>query len=238
MNIGVICEGSYTDRPLLEKVLSHKFPKTQFCIHARDKKAIFFPCYEDINSLISKKVTHIAILWDLLPVGHQMAIASQWSEKPNRGEQRRMLIDKLANSGHLNTLAKNAVKNLACRYGFCGDETILQTSVTLQLICVCYAIDGWLLSDEYVLKKLASTSSHQVSELTPSPEAPDRCQNPAGLLTRLFRSAPNRRYRFYNKHSHNEDIVNAYIENNRLDKMRASSSYARLIDTFAAWGAS
>lgn len=238
MKYGIICEGSHTDKPVLEKVLLHNFPNTQFSIVARDKKAVFYPCYEDINSLVTQQINNIIIIWDLLPVGHQMAVASQWSEKPSRGEQRKMLVEKLINSDQLMLPAKEAIKNLSYRYGFGDVNDMVSTPVSIQLICVCYALDGWLLSDEYVLRRLASTNAHPVNTLSPSPDRPDFCQNPAGQLTKIFKSAPNKRFRYFNKHTHNASIIQEYIDTGRLDKLRASHSYSRLIDTLAAWGAS
>ncbi|MCP4146195.1 MAG: hypothetical protein GY757_00460, partial [bacterium] len=156
MKIGIICEGRHTDRPVLEKILLHKFPGHEFEISARDKKAIFLPCFQDINTLVSKGISKIMILWDLLPVGNKMAVSSQWSEKPNRKEQRKMLLQKLVDSEELNERARECVRNLYRRYGFMAGEGN-QTGLDIRLVCICYTMDGWLLSDEKTIKQMGST---------------------------------------------------------------------------------
>ncbi len=234
MKIGIICEGEYTDKPVLEEILQHKFPNHDFKIIARDKKAIFLPCFQDINHLIQEGISRIAIVWDLLPVGKRMAISSQWSEKPNRREQRQMLLQKLVGSDELHDHARTCFNNLCIRYGFI-DGTNSYSPLDIRLICICYTMDGWLLSDDRVLKKLGSTNAHPVNNLEPSPTLPDRNQNPVRELTAIFKRCPNKRFKHYNKHQHNGVIVRAYIEEGRIDRMRVSGSYARLIDTIQEW---
>lgn len=237
MNIGIVCEGAETDKPVLGLILEHKFPKTTFEIIARDKKAIFSTCYEDIASLQQSGMQHIAVVWDLLPVGHQMSVASQWSEKPSRKEQREVFLRSLDTEENPHVEIRTAARSLLVNYGFDEGEVAADPMVNLKLICVCYALDGWILSDGRVIRQLGSTPAHQM-ELNPPLEDPDRCKNPAGLLTRVFRSAPNKRFRFYNKHQHNAEIVRAYIDQGRLDRMSSSSSYQRMIDVLRGWGAS
>lgn len=234
MRIGIICEGGNTDKPVLEKILDHKFPDHQFEVIGRSKEAIFLPCFTDINSLIEKEITKILILWDLLPVGKQMAIASQWSEKPSRSEQRKMLLQKFITCDELNIDAKNCCRNLSIGYGFEAGK-ITPTPVDIRLVCICYAMDGWLLSDENTLKRLASSNVRKVQRLDPRPSKPDLCTNPAGELMRIFKNSPNKRYQNYNKYMHNKDVINAYINGGRLDKMRTSLSYSRFIDVINEW---
>ncbi len=237
MKVGILCEGERTDGPVLEILLQECFPNTEFHISARDKMSIFTVPHVDINAFLESGCCHIVVLWDLLPVGRQMAVASQWSEKPNRKEQRETLLTCLAASEGLSYDAKIAVQSLQARYEFIEGEPDPAPNLNLELVCVCYAMDGWLLSDETTLKKLAGTDSHAVRELSPAVQEPDRCVNPSGLLARIFKGVPNKRYRYYNKHTHNVDIVRKYIEFRRIDKMRASSSFSRLIDTLQTWGA-
>jgi len=237
MNIGVICEGAETDKPVLKLILEHKFPNTTFEIIARDKKAIFSTCYEDIAALQQSGMQHIAVVWDLLPVGHQMPVPSQWSEKPSRKEQRETFLRNIDTEQNPHVEIRATARSLLLNYGFEQGGVAADTTINLKLICVCYALDGWILSDDRVIRKLGSTDSRNM-ELTPSLEAPDRCMNPAGLLTKVFRSAPNKRFRYYNKHQHNAEIVRAYIDQGRLDKMCCSSSYQRMIDVLHGWGAS
>ncbi len=236
MKIGIICEGEHTDKPVLEKILSHKFPGHTFEIIARDKKAIFLPCFQDINSLVSKGISNIIILWDLLPVGHKMAVASQWSEKPNRKEQRKMLLRKLVESEELDERARRCVRELYHRYGF-GNGEGNGGGLDIRLVCICYTMDGWLLSDEKTLKQLGSSGSRPVTKLEPSPGKPDQSQKPVEQLTRIFKRCPNKRFKFYNKHTHNEVIIQAYIDNGRLDALHASSSYSRLVTVIEEWTA-
>ena len=236
MKVGIICEGAETDKPVLELILEHKFPNTTFEIIARDKKAIFSTCYEDIASLQQSGIQHIAVFWDLLPIGHQMSVASQWSEKPSRKEQREVFLRNLDTEQNPYPEIRTTARSLLVNYGF-QEGDAANTTINIKLICVCYTLDGWILSDDRVIRQLGSTNAHQM-ELNPGLEDPDRCKNPAGLLTRVFRSAPNKRYRFYNKHQHNAEIVRAYIDQGRLDKLSCSSSYQRMIEALQGWGAS
>lgn len=234
MKIGIICEGEHTDKPVLEKILSHKFPGHEFEIISRDKKAIFLPCFQDINTLINKGIANILVIWDLLPVGYKMAVSSQWSEKPNRQEQRKMLLQKLVDSEELNERAKECFKSLYNRYGFMTGEG-KPTELDIRLVCICYSLDGWLLSDEKTLKQLGSSESHPITKLEPKPGNPDQCQKPVEQLTRIFKRCPNKRFKYYNKHTHNEIIIQAYIDNGRLDTLQASGSYCRLIEVIEEW---
>lgn len=238
MKIGIICEGENTDAPVINEILKHKFPNTSFEIIARDKKAIFTSCHLDINSLRIRQCDHIVVLWDLLPVGKQMTVASQWSEKPNRREQKKMFLEKLTVLGDEYLEIKNTASTMLEHYGFIENSGVFASFFNLKLICVCYAMDGWLLSDERIIKELASTKSHKVSYLSPSLECPDDCRNPAGLLTRVFKNSPNKRFRYYNKYTHNIEIVKKYIQYDRMDIIeRSSLSYSRLIFTLRSWGA-
>jgi len=237
MKVGILCEGERTDGPVLEELLTAYFPNSEFLISARDKKSIFTVPHVDVEAFLQAGCRHIVILWDLLPVGSQMAVASQWSEKPNRREQRETLLNCLATTEDLSADARVAIQSLQARYEFIDGEPNPAPNLNLQLVCVCYTMDGWLLSDESTLKYLASTPAHPVDEISPAVQAPDLCMNPAGLLTKMFKGTPNRRYRYYNKHTHNIEIVRAYIARGRVKKLRASSSFARLTDTLHGWGA-
>lgn len=236
MKVGIICEGENTDAPVLEEILKHKYPNTDFKIVARDKKAIFSTCHLDIDELLGKGFNNIAVIWDLLPVGKQMIVASQWSDKPSRREQKKMFLEKLTNPEDISISVEKTAITLMEQYGF-KDNNATQPRFNLKLICICYTMDGWLLSDDTTIRKIASTDEHPVRTLTPSLEKPDLCKNPAGLLTRIFRGSPNKKIRFYNKFTHNIDIVKKYISDGRIDTMKCSSSYTRLIDTLNEWGA-
>jgi len=136
MNIGIICEGADTDKPVLELILAHKFPRTTFKIIARDKKAIFSTCYEDIATLQQSGMQHIAVVWDLLPVGHQMPVASQWSEKPSRKEQRETFLRNLDTEQNPHVEIRAVARSLLASYGFAGDEAAAAPADNLKLICV------------------------------------------------------------------------------------------------------
>lgn len=236
MNIGIICEGAQTDKPVIEMILNHKFPNTNFVIIARDKKAIFSTCYEDIADLQRFNIRHIAVVWDLLPVGHQMPVASQCSGKPSRKEQRYKFLQNLDTDQNPHIEIRTAARSLLVDYGFQKDVAVAVTTINIKLICVCYTLDGWLLSDNQVIRKVGSSSIREMECV--SLEDPDRCKNPAKLLTKVFKSAPNKRFRFYNKHQHNAEIIRHYINQGKLDMLSASSSYQRMIDTMHGWGAS
>ncbi|NDY55824.1 hypothetical protein G3N56_03590 [Desulfovibrio sulfodismutans] len=235
MKIGIICEGAETDKPVIELILKHKFPSTTFEIIARDKRAIFSTCYEDIADLLRSGIQHIAVVWDLLPVGHQMPAASQWSEKPSRKEQRHAFLRNLDTDQNPHGEIRTAARAMLVNYGFEETPAVAATMINIKLICVCYTLDGWLLSDSQVIRRVGSSPIREME--CASLEAPDRCINPAGLLTKVFRSAPNKRFKFYNKHQHNIEIIRSYIDQGKLDKLCASLSYQRMISTIQGWGA-
>ncbi len=80
MRIGIVCEGEYTDKPVLELILHHLFPSTEFDIDGVDSKEVI---YRDIDLLLTNLANDGAqrtmILWDRHPAGLQMPVPSQRS---------------------------------------------------------------------------------------------------------------------------------------------------------------
>lgn len=241
MKIGILCEGELTDAPVLKTLLQSQFPEVDFCIRGVSKATIFTNADGELISMFNtKKVERAIILWDLLPIGKQLAVNSQQSDKPKRREQRSRLLELLCNStiltGHLN----NQAHALAQRYGFSFAKANASQPTSkddlFTLICVCYEMDGWLLSDQNLLCNLASTNSHQINRMEPNPREPDKCMQPTSALKRFFSTAPNRAYRFYAKHSHNYLIAEEYVKQGRVDIILGSSqSFQRVVGTIKEW---
>src|SRR5437762_334027 len=241
MKIGILCEGEFTDEPVLKTLLQSQFPEVDFFIRGVSKAIIFTnPDGELISMFNTKKVERAIILWDLLPVGKQLAVNSQQSDKPKRREQRSKLLELLCNSTTLPDHLKNQALVLAQRYGFPFAKVNASQSTSkddlFTLICICYEMDGWLLSDHKLLCNLASTNSHQVNRMEPNSGEPDKCMQPTSALKRFFSTSPNSRYRYYTKHSHNNLIAKEYVEQGRLDTiLQSSQSFQRVVGTIGKW---
>jgi hypothetical protein len=235
--IGIICEGEVSDAPVLELILEHLFPGDdfEFNIDGVSKRDIFSSPDVLLVNQFNNGAERVLIIWDLLPLGHQMGTPSQWSEKPNRKEQRQMLLKTICESETLPPRLLQQARHLACRYGFVeGDEPHPNDGDDLfKLVCICYTLDGWLLADEGVLEDVASTNSRR-AERCRMPR-PDRCQKPVSELRRYFSCSPNKWLRYYNKIEHNRVIARAYIERGRVERMRVSESFCRVIDAIAQW---
>jgi hypothetical protein len=237
LTIGILCEGAQTDALVLELLLRHKFPPPQvnFIFQGVSKADIFGDPSPWINLLIKKGAERIIVVWDITPTGVGMAVPAQWSGRPNRSEQRRMLLQKMAASPTLPPKLLDQVNNLAYRYGFLEANPPAMIHEQLHLVCVCYTLEAWLISDHQVLCELASSRERKITRLDSPPAQPDHCPVPSRSLARCFRSAPNKRLRYYNKHEHNRLIAQKYIELHRVDSMRASQSFRRLVDTISGW---
>jgi len=238
MTVGILCEGGETDAPVLELILSHLFPDTTFVICGVSKRAIFDAGDQLLGDLFGKAVDRVIILWDLLPLGNQMGVASQWSEQPRRREQRQMLLQLLSRSEKLDSLLQQQARFYEHKYEF-SEESVAHPNNEcnlFELVCVCYSLDGWLLSDHSLLCELASTDEHTMRRLDPDPGKPDQCLNPALALKRVLGKAPNKRWRYYNKHIHNRQIAEAYIRKGRVDRLRRSDSFRRVEEAIRRWG--
>ncbi|RCJ29560.1 hypothetical protein A6769_35505 [Nostoc punctiforme NIES-2108] len=236
MKIGILCEGEKTDAPVINTLLKHLFPSVEFFIRGKTKEAIFKAGDIELEKIFSEEsVERALIVWDLLPLGHQMGVSCQWSEKPSRSEQRQMLLNLLCNSEHLSNSLKQQALHLANRYKFvnCDVEHPNGKEDLFKLISVCYTCDGWLLSDGSVLKDLASSNSRQAERW--NPPDPDRCQNPAGELKRYFGQGYNKRLKYFNKSDHNIVITEEYIKQGKVESMLNSSSFSRMIYAIKQW---
>lgn len=237
MKIGIICEGGNTDAPVIKLILEHRFQGTdvKFHIQGVSKKDIFGSGDVLLLEMFNNGADRALIIWDLLPTGLKMGVASQWSEKPSRAEQRQMLLRKLCASEVLPDNIRQQAHHLNGRYGFIETQTAHPNGDDdfFKLACVCYALEGWLITDKSVLHTLASSKAREAEKA--SPPHPDRCQKPATWLGEYFGRSPNKRLQYYNKSQHNTVIAQAYLENGRVDKMRKSDSFCRVVDAIEAW---
>ena len=249
MKIGILCEGELTDAPVLKTLLQSQFPeqaiftdkgwrqtpnsqlpKDNFIfIRGVSKDVIFADADGQLISMFNtQKVERAIILWDLLPVGHKLAVNSQPPNmpKPKRSAQRPTLLKLLCGSKHLPADLRNQAHILAQRYSFPFTKANPLQSTSqddlFTLICVCYETEGWFLSDQRLLCKLASTSSHQITRMQPDPGEPDKCMYPTPALKEFFSNSPNKRFNVSMlKHTHNNLIANEYVNQDKVDTIRA-----------------
>src|SRR5258708_12931062 len=84
MKIGILCEGEFTDAPVLETLLQSQFPEVEFFIRGVSKAIIFTIADVELISMFNtKKVERAIILWDLLPIGKHLPFNIQHPDKPN-----------------------------------------------------------------------------------------------------------------------------------------------------------
>jgi hypothetical protein len=98
-----------------------------------------------------------------------------------------------------------------------------------QVVCVCYTLDGWLLANGQVLSEMAQLGDRY------DPPHPDECERPVRELTRYFGRGKNKWFRYFNKVQHNQAIARAYRDAGKIETMRASQSYCRVVDTLKVW---
>lgn len=237
MKIGILCEGEKTDEPVLKLLLESLFPQIDLVVRGVSKKFIFEHADTALKLMFEdSNVERFLVIWDLLPLGRGMGVECQWSEKPKRVEQREKLLKLLCDSSSLPGPLSLQARHLAYRYQFNDTEVPHPNGNDdiLKLVCVCYAMDGWLLSDKGLLCQLLSTAAHQ-HKLKSDPGLPDTCKNPAQALKKCCSCAPNKRMRYYNKMEHNAVIAKAYVENGNVNKMRISGSFCRVADSIKEW---
>jgi len=241
MKIGILCEGEFSDKPVLEVLLKDQFPGVDFLIRGVDKRVIFSAADAELAIMFNKfNVERALILWDLIPLAGQGGVKSQQSTKANRREQRRMLLELLCNSTYLPQHLYNQALTLSQRYNFrSSQEAIVQNpgqEDLFTLVCVCYELDSWLLSDHDILCELASTESRRMKRLRSNPGEPDKCQNPTAALITIFSEAYSKRFRHYNKHTHNALIAKEYVKQNKVNTIRKSSeSFRRVVNSIERW---
>src|SRR5690242_5510190 len=117
--IGILCEGAETDAPVLQMLLEHCFPPQQarFIVQGVSKADIFSKPGLWLSYLFDQGAERALIVWDLLPPGMGMGVASQWSERPNRAEQRQMLLQVICSSENLPGQIRQHAQHLTYRYG-------------------------------------------------------------------------------------------------------------------------
>jgi hypothetical protein len=160
--------------------------------------------------------------------------------KPKRSAQRHTLLKLLCGSKHLPPDLHNQAHILAQRYDFpfAKANPLQSTSQDdlFTLICVCYETEGWFLSDQRLLCKLASTPSHQITRMQPDPGEPDKCMYPAPVLKEFFKNSWGTRFKRYLKPTHGNQIAREYVKNGSVGKIvKSSQSFERLVSTIKGW---
>lgn len=242
MKIGVLCEGAKTDQQVLELFLNYVFKdhNVSFMCEGVSKKDLFDE--EGYGALLlydlfSRGVDRALIVWDLIPTGVKNGIPSQWSERPSRREQRQMFLERLRESEDMSENLRQQARYLYMKYGF--DVTAVEHPNGgvdfFKLVCVCYTLDGWFLSDRHFLRQLATGSFARPAEPCAN-EHPDRCKNPVAILETHFERGYNPAYKGYNKMQHNLLLAQAYCDNNKVHRIKRSSrSFRRLIEAVEGW---
>ena len=230
MKIGVICEGEKTDGPVLKKLLEAEFPDVTLDIRATSKKVIFSAIGPLIDDLVAKACQHVAIVWDLHPVGTQMSVSSQTaSADPCQLDQRRTLLEVAQKTSQ--TCQKD-VEHLRRRYGFSHGD--LEENPRVCLICFCESFDAAFLSDHKLLQELASSEVRR-AEPHPKIRTPENVHRPQEVLRQYFRRGHNRRLKYFNKCEHNIVLAKAFVEGGKLQKLRSHPGYSRLVNIFESW---
>jgi hypothetical protein len=244
VKIGVICEGANTDEKTLNLIFGHHFRteiargKATFEVRGHSKREIFSQSDIILADMFQNRgVDKALIIWDLLPAGVRMGVASQWSERPNRKEQRNVLLRTLCESEHLPLHLREHARYLNHKYCFWvydDLDSFKKPSDYFCLVCVCYALDGWLLAEPEILRDLASSKNRQAE--TFGNQRPEECQKPAVELQKYFVRGSNKRFHYYNKTTHNPIVAKTYCDQGKLHIMRHEApSFARVLDTIEGW---
>ena len=172
MKIGVLCEGAKTDQKVLELLLQHVFMPNNvtFICEGVSKKDLFDekgygPLL--LYDLFDRGVDHALIVWDLVPTGVKNGVPSQWAERPSRREQRQMFLERLRESADLPPNLRQQAHYLYAKYGFNSSAVEHPNSGVdlFKMVCVCYTLDGWFLSDRNFLRKLATGNHPRPAEI-------------------------------------------------------------------------
>src|SRR5207253_4480847 len=86
------------------------------------------------------------------------SVQTQDSEQPSRKEQRYNFLFRILASEDASSEVQQWATKLLQDYA--KNETTDSKSALYVLICVCYELDCWLLSDNSVLQLLASSPEH------------------------------------------------------------------------------
>lgn len=246
MKIGVLCEGAKTDQQVIELLLKHLFRdhNVSFMCEGVSKKDLFDeegygPLL--LYDLFDRGADRAVVVWDLIPTGVKNGVPSQWSEHPSRREQRQMFLERLRESSDLPDNLRQQAHYLYTYYGF-GSEPVNHPNGGVdmfKLICVCYTLDGWLLSDRKFLRQLAKSPDNRGDrrqvEACPSVR-PDTCKSPVSILEKHFERGYNPAFKGYNKMKHNLKLAQAYIDEDKINKITGRSrSFRRLASTIEGW---
>lgn len=257
LRVGIICEGGKTDEPILEVILRAIFDEKKvvglnqsnlepqqikeadILIEGLDKEAIFTAPAAVIYRMFQRNVDRVLVIWDLLPVGHKMGVAAQWDERPSRREQKQMFLEKLLTDTARPELTRlleekiDVLTHAELLLEHYRQGTVPERKWKLrdhfQVVCVCYTLDGWLLADGQVLRDIAELTERY------NPPHPDECEKPVKELVRYFGRGKNKWFRFFNKVQHNQAIVRAYRDAGKIEAMRTSQSFCRVVDTLKVW---
>jgi hypothetical protein len=232
MKLGVICEGEKTDGPVLRKLLEAEFPAADIVIRATSKQVIFSAIGTIVDELLSGGCEGVIIVWDLHPVGTQMSVTSQTVHaEPCQRDQRQTLLEIARKTSEA---CQADVAHLQQRYGFLEEEVAGDDRV--RLVCFCESFDAVFLSDEALLRKLAS-SEIRGAEPPPRVKVPTTVARPQQLIRQYFRSGHNKQLKYFNKCEHNIVLARAFIEHGRLSKLRKHQGYRRLVTLIEVWTA-
>jgi hypothetical protein len=230
--LGIICEGGRTDGPVLEKLLKHHFPDLVAVVRPTTKAAIFSAAPELLDELAELGATHILVVWDLHPVGVQMAVNSQRDgEKPCRVDQQKTFLERAQEEE--NTL-RGRVHEIEQRYGVERAEPATPDGPELQLVCFEESFDAVFLVDPSLLRTLASTDAHAAPK-PPKVKPVDGVAKPQEVLRRYFGKAPSKKYKYFNKHTHSLRLAIDYIDAGKAGELRGHPAYDRLIGMIEGW---
>jgi hypothetical protein len=228
MKLGVVCEGEKTDGPVLEVLLRACLPGRTIKIAATTKQAIFSSGGVFVDALLAEGCSRVIVAWDLHPIGTQMKVNSQTHHsEPCQTDQRNTLLNAIERSGGVCRADAQALKH---RYGIDGG---LPGNPRVELVCFCASFDAIFLYDLPFLRQVASSNIRKAAP-PPSIKHPTAEKFPAERLRSYFRTSPNNRFKFFNKHQHNLVLAQLFVENKKLDRLLKHPGFNRLVDLLGA----
>lgn len=231
MKVGIVCEGGCSDGPALHLLLRAEFPDVTFVITGTSKALIFSSSGALVDALIDGGCERVYVLWDLHPIGTQMAVKSQTEhEKPCRYDQRKTLLGRASETA---STCDGDLRHLRHRYEF---ETYKDAPSTtrVELVCFSTSFDAVFLADPVQLRRLAS-SKVRVADDAPAPKDLESIEAPAVILKDYFERGHNKRLRHFNKHQHNEVLAKEFVDAGRHAKLKRHPGYRRLIEKIQAF---
>lgn len=232
MKIGVICEGENSDGPALECLLQAEFQGHTFVVLGTTKAAIFSAAGALIDEKLSEGCERVVVIWDLHPVGVQMAVNSQTAsaEVACQMDQRRTLLAKALTTARA---CANDIRELQRRYAFAPAEVNLAPS-RVALVCFSHSFDAVFLCDPGLLRTLAS-SPIRTAEQMGTIKRPHKEVRPQEKIRQYFAKGHNAVLKHFNKFQHNIVIAKAFVEKRRLAKLRRHVAYDRLTGLIEGW---